>query len=402
MAKKITVKQIPGRIKPWMVDLSARISESGSRERHFFATKREAQGFVDRQEIRLRNVGTDSALLSPAQREAAMLAFDMLGDDNPARLVDVVEDWLARQREAEASVTMGDLWDTFLNEKDKKSTHYVRQIRSSHNRFTGLDEKLVTDLCRADIEAALAGCSPSAFNGYLRVIRALLNFAIKRDWAKMNVAERIDFMRMKRGEVEILANRQVARLLVVCRKYFPEDLPYNCIGLFAGVRPEELLRMDWGMIQLEESHILLPAEVTKTERRRVIEIEPALKHWLEWHRNRGGKSSGPVVERKNLRNRLRSLRVKAKILKWPQDGMRHTYASNHLAYHGNLDRLLLNMGHSDAKMLWIHYHKAVTKAYAKKFWQLYPKPVVTPPSTNRRPKARPARKLVKVVPPGNR
>ena len=67
--------------------------------------------------------------------------------------------------------------------------------------------------------------------------------------------------------------------------------------------------------------------------------------------------------------------------------MRHTYASNYLAFHESLDRLLLNMGHSDSKMLWKHYHKAVLKKEAIKFWDLYPKPKTPKPKASK-PKKR--------------
>ena len=223
-----------------------------------------------------------------------------------------------------------------------------------------------------------------------------MNFAVKKDWAKENVSQKIDFSETPNKEVEILTNQQVARLLVVCRKHYPQDIPYLCIGLFAGVRPEELIRMEWGMVRLEENHILLPADVTKTGRRRVIDIEPALKSWLALHIENGGNAKGPIVESTNLRSRLRSLREKAKITKWPQDGMRHTYASNFMAMHENVDRLLLNMGHTSTQMLWEHYHQAVLKKHAQRFWQLCPKSKAAPPSTPSRIIKKPPVKVTKI------
>ena len=373
MATKFAPVHVPGRPKPWKVDVSASLSESGTRERRFFKTKKEAEGFIARQDVRLTNVGTDSALLSPAQREAALKCFSLLGDVNPMTLVEIVNDWLSRKADLEASIPMSELWEAFVADKAKKSVPYHRQIRSTRNRFSGLDEKQVSEVTKADIEMALEGYRPTAFNGYLRVLRAVLNFAVKNEWAKQNASVKIDFEETAKNEVEILTNRQVAWLLVACRKHYPQDIPYTCIGLFAGVRPEEMVRMTWEMIRLEENTILLPAEVVKGgRRRRVVEIEPALKAWLTWHVANGGNKHGPVVEKTNLRNRLRALREKAKIHDWTQDAMRHTYASNFLSLNENVDRLLLNMGHTSTDMLWKHYHKAVTKKQAEAFWRLYP------------------------------
>jgi len=377
--KKMVAVLTKGRAKPWKVDLSAKFSESGQRERHFFETRKLGEGFIDKQRIRIKNTGTQTSLLSPAQRESAAEAFELLGDNNPMVLVNVVREWLKKQEEDAKSVTFGEAWDSFASDRIDKSTHYHRQLRSARNRFQGLENIKVSVITRRQIEESISNHPPTAFNGYLRVVRAVLNFSVNQGWAKENTSNRIAFRSQPKTEVEILSNWQVGRLLVACRKYFPQDLPYLAIGLFAGVRPEELLRLDWGMVRLSEKHILMPACITKTGRKRVVDIEPALNAWLSWHRRKGGSQVGPIVETSNLRNRLRDVRAKARIGEWPQDGMRHTYASNHLAFHESLDRLLLNMGHSDPKMLWKHYHKAVLKKEAVKFWDLYPKPKTAKP-----------------------
>ena len=49
--------------KKWRVNISATLSMSGKRERHFFATKLQAQAFVEAQKARLANDGTAGAPL---------------------------------------------------------------------------------------------------------------------------------------------------------------------------------------------------------------------------------------------------------------------------------------------------------------------------------------------------
>lgn len=362
------------RAKPWKVDISAKISESGRRERHFFKTKKQADGFIDAQKVRLKNTGTDSSLLSPAEREASMQALKLLGAENPLKLVEIVRDWREREKKRLASAKMCDVWDKFEASKQGHSKHYLNQIKSTRNRFKAHEDVLVSDLTESDVEKALEGRSKSAFNGYLRVIRAVLNFAVKKRWAQTNVTTLIDSQAIEDSEVSVLTNRQSARLLASCRRHFVDDLPYLLFGLFAGVRPDELKHMTWEMVHLEDRNIVLPPHVTKTGKRRVVAMEPTLCSWLRWFAKRPNASSleGPIVRTANLRTRLRALRKKAKFKKWPQDILRHTYASNHLAAKENLDGLLLNLGHSSTKMLWKHYHQAVTKKNAKQFWSLYP------------------------------
>jgi integrase len=57
----------------------------------------------------------------------------------------------------------------------------------------------------------------------------------------------------------------------------PGDVtPWLTIGLFAGVRLDESLRLDWGDIDFERKHIDLPAAKAKSRNRRIIPMEPNL------------------------------------------------------------------------------------------------------------------------------
>ena len=104
----------------------------------------------------------------------------------------------------------------------------------------------------------------------------------------------------------------------------------------------------------------------------MIEIELTLAKWLRWFIAKRGKQSGNVTPAEALRRRLRSIRKKAKITQWIQDVMRHTYASNCLAVNYSVDRLRANLGHRSNDVLWRHYHKAVLRKDAEKFWNISP------------------------------
>jgi hypothetical protein len=63
---------------PWCVNIPARISESGKRERKFFATKSAAQTYGKSHRIRIENYGTAATLLTPGQLEEATNVFYFL------------------------------------------------------------------------------------------------------------------------------------------------------------------------------------------------------------------------------------------------------------------------------------------------------------------------------------
>jgi len=365
--------KVPDRVLPWKVDVPASLSETGRRERRFFATKTKAETFIDQEKTRIKNYGTSLVDLTPGQREAASAAFRLMGELPPLKLVDIVQEHLDRKRRREASVTVNELKKVFSGEKKHSSKAYVRQIRHVFSRLDGMGRTKVSDVASQDIEKAIRSLPPTHRNLHLRILRAAFNYAVKKGWTTNNPIKSLDFAQEpKRGEVEVLSVRGAARLLIACIRTDASLLPYHLFGIFCGVRPEELERMQWEHVELDEKHILLPAEVTKIGRRRVIEMEPNLIAWVQWYFENHGIQKGSISP-PNLRRRLRKIRRKAKLVPWVQDVMRHTYASNWLAMHSDINRLLLNMGHYNTAVLWEHYHKAVLRKDAERFWALKPR-----------------------------
>ena len=151
-------------------------------------------------------------------------------------------------------------------------------------------------------------------------------------------------------------------------------MPYFAIGAFAGVRPDELKRLQLQDVELSESHIRIVAENSKTRTRRFIEVEPNLAEWLLPLR----KAEGSVVPSRNFRMRFEAVRKAAELLDgWQSDILRHSYCSHWLAAFEDLNRLRANVGHRSPDMLFRHYHKSVKPADAKRFWQIKPSATLT-------------------------
>ena len=119
---------------------------------------------------------------------------------------------------------------------------------------------------------------------------------------------------------------------------------------------------------------MLRAEVTKTKRKRFIELSDNATQWLLEYQARGGRMEGLVAPwsqdlryRKNRRN-YRAAGVR----KWIQQGARHSYCSYWLAMYRDVNKLVLQSGHTDADTMWTRYHAGVTEAEAAKFWAIRP------------------------------
>jgi hypothetical protein len=53
-------------------------------------------------------------------------------------------------------------------------------------------------------------------------------------------------------------------------------------------------------------------------------------------------------------------------------GMCHTYCSNWLAVHQDINKLVLQSGHDSVDTMWRHYHRGTMQAEAKNFWKIRP------------------------------
>jgi integrase len=182
-----------------------------------------------------------------------------------------------------------------------------------------------------------------------------------------NPVDSIDAVKKVDKPVEILKVAELARLLDCAT---PEVLPLIAIGAFAGVRTAELLRLDWKDADLTRGFLNVDAEKSKSARRRLIKMEPCLIAWLSPYAGKTG-----LILPVNVFQYLHLVRQTCKaagITAWPKNGLRHSFASYHLAKHQDAPRLALDMGHVSPHMIFNHYREIVTPEEAERYWQIFP------------------------------
>ncbi len=140
------------------------------------------------------------------------------------------------------------------------------------------------------------------------------------------------------------------------------------IGLFAGLRTAELLKLDWRNIDLEARTVEVTAKVSKTRNARYVTISDNLAEWLRSY----WKESGPVCP-PAWRWHRDAARKAAKLTKWPDNGMRHSFGSYHFAAHNNAALTATEMGHrGETRTLFGHYRALVKPKTAAAFWAIRP------------------------------
>jgi integrase len=141
------------------------------------------------------------------------------------------------------------------------------------------------------------------------------------------------------------------------------------IGLFAGLRREEIARLDWREIDLERGYIEVKAASAKTAQRRLVSVSDNLRAWLAPFRQLAGAVRPTSI---TYRRKFAAALKAAKIEHWPHNGLRHSFASYHLALHQDAAKTSLELGHMQSAILFGHYRELVRPDEAKLFWQIYP------------------------------
>src|SRR6266446_8066208 len=276
--------------RQWKVELPARITPSGKRQRYFFDTKQDASNFCEEQRIKLLNHGTAGiSALNVTELAQAAMAFEAL-KPHRATLNEVVTDWITRRQAAAASISFEAAMDAFKS-RDKRSPSYMRSIHQTRNRLQSLHGKLLNTITPADLTLAMDGMPASVRNFTIRILGGLFNFGIKRGYCVDNPCKKLDIVRLDPVEIEIYTPLEVAAILGAAEKHDPQLLPFLAVSFFCGLRRAEALRLDWSAIDLHEGFLILPAATTKKRQSRYIDISENCRAWLTRH----ARNAGPVT-----------------------------------------------------------------------------------------------------------
>src|SRR5271166_660747 len=370
--------------RPWMVDCGIM---DGRRVRFGFATKEEAEGKAALMRIQRKNDGDTSFSMLKYDRVDAEAAIDLL-KPHKVTLLQAAEFYVANVSVIRDQKPVNAVVDELLRLKkqDGRSARYLKDLRlklsvafAGDARFTG---RPIHEITHAELEDWLRSCndwSAVTRNNYGTALGVLFAFALKRGYTLKNPAASLESANVKSVKPGILSTAEAGALLAAASSDF---VPAIAIGLFAGLRPEaELWHLDWRAIDLKER--LIDVTVSKNSAsHRFVKISENLAAWLESHR----KDSGTVCPKGDSHHvRLQKARQAAalavaraqipadSLLDWPQDAMRHTFASMHCAHFRNAGATAEEMGHANGlRVFYRHYRNRVKPAEAAAFWQLFP------------------------------
>jgi integrase len=363
-------------LSPWVVNVPPHLAPTGKRQELFFPTKGEASAECEKLKARKDNFGISLSTMTAARIAEAAEAYKLLDPLNIG-LLHAVRSHIATVKARSASVAFGDAFDRFAEFKQNKSPKYQQEIRHAKATFKPLLDRMVCDVSASDLESILDRLSNGSRNAKMRRLRSVFNFSKKRGWMSdsENPISKLDFADSGKSEVQVFLVDQVRLLLEHALENDLEFLPYRVLTFFCGIRPEgELERLHWSGIRVSEKTVVLRAEVTKTKRKRFVDLSDNAIAWLLEYQARGGNMTGlvapwtPQVRRTKHRTSYKAVGI----TDWIQQGARHSYCSYWLAMHKDVNKLVLQSGHTDADTMWTRYHQGVTEAEAKRYWSIMP------------------------------
>ena len=292
-----------------------------------------------------------------------------------ASITEAVDFFLKHARPVKAEASIQTVMDEFnaVKEKAGLSPKYLRTAKDSffmpfRDHFKNC---LVTNVTAEETEKYIyrhKTWNPTTRATHIRHLNVLFNFAIERGHATLNPLAKVQRPKRQSNNAseKVLTVEQVIGLLQFA---FKNDFKQECtalvLTLFCGVRADEVDRLTWEKIKINEQQPVVVLDHTKANRRRVNAIPDNALQWLkELH------STGRITV-DNHEGRMRWMRKASKV-DYQQNSARISFASYHVTMYEDPGKTSLLLGHQNPALLWNTYRASVSKGEAKRYWRITP------------------------------
>lgn len=353
----------------WLVDCRIR----GTGERLFFKTKAEAETVAQQKRIARENEGM-AGISVPEKLRIETLDCVKLLEPFGVSLRDAVGYFVKHSRPESGLKKLRAVRDEFLEAKAdaNRRAEYLRVQRCVLGKFCQtFGERNANEVRPDEIAEWLKGhgWSQRTRKNYHSDLSNFFGFAIRKGYCASNPMMRLEKPSVDEAPApEIFTPSEAAALLEASERLGGNMTPFFAIGLFAGLRTTELLKLDWRNVDLKAKTIEVSSVVSKTREHRYVTISDNLAAWLRAHAH----EKGPVKPAA-WRWHRDAARNAAGLKKWPDNGMRHSFGSYHFARHSNAALTASEMGHrGNTQTLFAHYRALVKPKDAQRYWEITP------------------------------
>jgi len=336
-----------------------------------FSTRQQAQTYAELARVQRANQGVAAFTLPTDIRLDAVRANEILAPHNVS-ILEAAKYYYKHVLAFKNVPTVQEIVDRYIADSIARNLRRrtIGDLRHRLNTFAAdFGESRLSEITLDELKEWVMddGWQPRTRINFLTKIAQLYGYAIRYKWADMNQAGNIDRPTVDETAPQIFSLEKAESLLTRANTF--GLLPCIAIGLFAGVRSAEQMRLTGRSINFESKTIVVGADAAKKRSQRIIEMEDTLLAWLEPCKN-ALQSSKPFIEANHLPKNKPLLLEVAGIEDWPANGLRHSFASYHLAMF-DIDKTAKVMGNS-VGVIHNHYKALVTQGEAEKFWNLRP------------------------------
>ena len=277
-------------------------------------------------------------------------------------------------RQQERTVSFEQAVAAALEARKDRRTRTVYDFRYFTRRFmkrcAGLARRRVRSItpqeCAEYIETAFD--TPRQRQKARLILSGVFSTAMKRSWCDANPVSKVEAPRVVEQPVPVLTPQEIERLTTTAEAYQGGSCA-AAVGmmLYAGIRPHEVARLTWAQVDLQEGAIYILPRHSKTGGARRVTVHRPLHRILRRHK----RAENEMICPRNWLHHWRELRRVAgwgSGRKWPQDALRHTFASYHLSHFRSYAELQLEIGHRDAALLRTRYVDQRGVTAPARFW----------------------------------
>ena len=257
----------------------------------------------------------------------------------------------------------------FVNEADPKSFSHEQKLAIFEKAFGKAFGGAVGDIEAVALRKWIKGRSANTNTQamYFRYARMFFGYLAANRLIPHDPITAVPPPKTKPGR-NILTPAQMKALLAL-------ELPDHVralllLGGFAGLRTEEVERMTWENVNTESGQIHVPPGAMKDSGgfdQRIVDFTEPLNRRKEWLAEQKGKIIPVASETLHTHRRRACSPVLAE---WPDNCLRHSFATYHLAQAKNAGLTAYQMGHTSSAMVQRVYAVPAALADWQAWWQL--------------------------------
>jgi integrase len=353
-------------------------TDGRGRRRHF-GTRSKARLEAGKDKALYKQEGRLAAGLNEDQRRDAAQAVKLLPSGwTLTQCVQFVADHVKRTTQV---LTLKEAIDHFLVTKEKTSHFHSNDLTRRLKKWADTIDltQPIHSFTKQEIESYLAQYSAQNFINHRAALSNLFGHALKIGATPENPVSGIEKPRIKRTRPAILSTKEFDILLNRARNQKRFDvLSWLVLGGLVGLRPYEVLRLEWAGIHFQTREIRIEPGWTKTHRARVIPLQANALEWLRLIAAHTKEKAGKVMPSESTwNNRWQRWRQEEEAplpLAWwvgKDDILRHSYGTYRAAILRNSHNLAEEMGNS-ITMVRTYYDAVVSPSVAKLWWKIRP------------------------------